>query len=76
MWHPIGDPLAPATGGVWQISTIDAGPLNDQFFINVASGGFGAGDETPPELKKHSVERPIHLWVLSQQRKQPHIQAG
>ena len=52
---PIGDPLAAlqlAASG--KSVPIDAGRANDQFFINVASGGFGAEVtvNTPPELKK------------------------
>ena len=52
---PIGDPLAAiklaATG---RIVPIDVGRVNDRYFINVASGGFGAEvtASTPPELKK------------------------
>ncbi len=52
---PIGDPLAAlhlaATGKSFPI---DVGKANDDYFINVASGGFGAEvtANTPPELKK------------------------
>ncbi|MGI9519837.1 MAG: YegS/Rv2252/BmrU family lipid kinase, partial [Pirellulaceae bacterium] len=52
---PIGDPLAAldlaATG---RAVAIDVGKANDRYFVNVASGGFGAEvtTQTPPELKK------------------------
>lgn len=52
---PLGDPLAAlqlaATG---KAVPIDVGKANDRYFINVASGGFGAEvtTNTPPELKK------------------------
>jgi YegS/Rv2252/BmrU family lipid kinase len=52
---PTDDPLAAlklaATG---QIHPIDVGQANDRYFINVASGGFGAEvtANTPPELKR------------------------
>ena len=52
---PIGDPLAAlelaATGNS---VAIDIGQVNDQYFVNVASGGFGAEVtvNTPPKMKK------------------------
>jgi len=52
---PLGDPLAAlrlaATGSA---VAIDVGKANDQYFVNVASGGFGAEvtAQTPPQLKK------------------------
>jgi lipid kinase YegS len=52
---PIGDPLAAlrlAASG--DAVPIDVGKANDDYFVNVASGGFGAEvtANTPPELKK------------------------
>lgn len=52
---PIGDPLAAlrlAADG--EATAIDIGQVNEQYFVNVASGGFGAEvtATTPPELKK------------------------
>jgi lipid kinase YegS len=52
---PIGDPLAALTlASEGNIVPIDVGRANDRYFINVASGGFGAEvtANTPPELKK------------------------
>ncbi len=52
---PIGDPLAAlqlaATG---EAVAIDIGQANDRYFVNVASGGFGAEvtTQTPPKLKQ------------------------
>ncbi|MGI9518554.1 MAG: lipid kinase YegS, partial [Pirellulaceae bacterium] len=52
---PIGDPLAAlqlAASG--QAVAIDIGQANERYFVNVASGGFGAEvtTQTPPNLKK------------------------
>lgn len=52
---PIGDPLAAlklAAAGA--AVPIDVGRANDSYFVNVASGGFGAEVtvNTPPDLKK------------------------
>jgi lipid kinase YegS len=52
---PIGDPLAAlklAASG--EIVPIDVGQANERYFINVASGGFGAEvtANTPPEMKR------------------------
>jgi lipid kinase YegS len=52
---PIGDPLAALTlAATGSAVSIDVGKANDRYFINVASGGFGAEvtANTPPELKK------------------------
>jgi lipid kinase YegS len=52
---PIGDPLAALELAALGDSTpIDVGKVNDRYFINVASGGFGARvtAETPPGLKE------------------------
>jgi lipid kinase YegS len=52
---PIGDPLAALELAAAGDSTpIDVGRVNDRYFINVASGGFGARvtAETPPGLKE------------------------
>ena len=52
---PIGDPLAAlqlaASGAA---APIDIGQANDRYFVNLASGGFGAEvtTQTPPNLKK------------------------
>lgn len=52
---PIGDPLAALTlAATGTPVSIDVGRANDRYFVNVASGGFGAEvtTNTPPELKK------------------------
>jgi lipid kinase YegS len=52
---PIGDPLAALKlAAVGNIVAIDIGQANDRYFVNVASGGFGAEvtTNTPPALKK------------------------
>jgi lipid kinase YegS len=52
---PIGDPLAALTlAAEGEPKPIDVGKVNDRYFINVASGGFGARvtAETPTGMKK------------------------
>ncbi len=52
---PIGDALAALElAALGDATPIDVGRVNDRFFINVASGGFGARvtAETPPGLKE------------------------
>tara|TARA_R110002049_G_scaffold4601_1_gene31641 strand:+ start:22398 stop:23330 length:933 start_codon:yes stop_codon:yes gene_type:complete len=52
---PIGDPFAALTlAAMGNTFAIDIGQANDRYFVNVASGGFGAQvtANTPPELKK------------------------
>ena len=52
---PVGDPLAALRLIVdGQAYPIDLGQVNERYFVNVASGGFGAEvtTSTPPELKK------------------------
>ncbi len=52
---PKGDPLAALTlVAENEPVPIDVGKVNEQYFVNVASGGFGAEvtTATPPELKK------------------------
>lgn len=52
---PVADPLAALTlAASGRIVAIDVGKANDQHFLNVASGGFGAEvtANTPPELKR------------------------
>ena len=52
---PKGDPLAALTlAAEGDAKLIDVGKVNDSFFVNVASGGFGAKvtAETPKDIKK------------------------
>lgn len=52
---PTQDPLAALRlAAEGESATIDIGRCNDHYFVNVASGGFGAEvtTNTPPELKK------------------------
>ena len=52
---PVGDPLAALRLAARQkIRPIDVGRANDRYFINVASGGFGAEvtTSTPPDMKR------------------------
>ncbi|TWT85127.1 putative lipid kinase YegS [Planctomycetes bacterium CA13] len=52
---PIGNPLSALTlAATGNIVPIDVGRANDSYFVNIASGGFGAEvtANTPPELKK------------------------
>lgn len=52
---PIGDPLAALElAAVGNAIPIDIGQANEEYFVNVASGGFGAEvtTNTPPQLKK------------------------
>ena len=43
---------------------VDVGKANDRFFLNVASGGFGAEvtSKTPKDMKKVLGGPPIHWW--------------
>jgi len=55
------------------VTHIDVGQVNDRYFINVASGGFGAQvtAETPPQMKKvlggaaYSLMGLVTAWKLS-----------
>jgi lipid kinase YegS len=52
---PVGDPLAALQLAAEGTATpIDVGKVNDRFFVNIASGGFGAEvtANTPPQMKK------------------------
>jgi lipid kinase YegS len=52
---PVGDPLAALQlAAEGPMTPIDVGKVNDRFFVNIASGGFGAEvtANTPPQLKK------------------------
>jgi lipid kinase YegS len=52
---PRGDPLAALQlAAAGSARPIDVGQANDRYFVNVASGGFGAKvtAETPPQMKK------------------------
>ncbi len=52
---PVGDPLAALELAAEGTAVpIDVGKVNDRFFVNIASGGFGAEvtANTPPQMKK------------------------